>query len=218
MHANQVNYYWVVPSAFFWDRVLTCPSWPWPCAPSALSTYRPVPLDWTWLLRSHIWQKRTSIPKDAEAMTRVLSSQIRGPQCTSLISYLSLIGTWNLGFTNFMILSSQRKMSRRSDFDPNPQPGMIRLGWYLSPSLNCKYALYHFILNTFHSLAQSVQPLCELGTIFDHNRPHLELKQCLMPFKAISAYPLKVAAKRGDSIRNRCDTRPKTDMGRVYLL
>lgn len=122
MHAYQVNYYWTVPSAFFWDRAfLTCPSWPWPCEPSALSAYRPGPLDWTWhLLRHHIWQKRTSIPKDTEAMTRVLSSQIRGPQRTSLISYLSLIGTWSLGFTSFMILSSERKMSCHSDFDPQP--------------------------------------------------------------------------------------------------
>lgn len=47
-------------------------------------------------------------------------------------------------------------------------------------------------------MTQSIQPLCELGTIFDHNRPHIELKQCLMPFKAISIYLLKVAAKRGE--------------------
>lgn len=109
-------------------------------------------------------------------------------------------------------------MSCRSDFDPNPQPGMIQQGWYLSPSLNCKYALFHLILNTFRSLTQSVQPLRESGTIYDHNRPHIELKQYLMPFKAISAYPLKVAAKPGDCLRNRCNTRPKTGMARVYLL
>lgn len=150
MHAKRCELPLAAPSAFpgyFWDGLTS-----WSKLALTFRGFCPVYLrglrhqtEQGFSCEATSGNSRPPTPKDVVGVTPTLSSYICDPRHPSLISYLTLRGTWSLGPTDFITQRVQRSHAFDSTFTPaHSQAWHIRGGISHHPKLQVHTITFFF--------------------------------------------------------------------------